>query len=148
MFGEHMQDLLDHSTEPEPDEPPRELTVDEAVQIAIQLQRDDHLEEADVVFGHILKVDPDNPRALHFSGILAHQLGRGNDGIALIEKSLSIVPDSADWYNNLGIVLQESNHLDESHRGVSPRDCAQSEPCQCPQQPWCLAAGDGQTGGS
>ena len=123
MFGEHMQDLLDHTTEPEPDEPPRELTVDEALQIAIDLQRDDRLEEANVVFGQILKADPDNPRALHFSGVLAHQLGRSTDGIVLIEKSLSVVPDSADWYNNLGIVLQESNHLDEAieayHRALA-----------------------------
>ena len=47
MFGEHMQDLLQQTTEPEPEEPPRELTVEEALEIAIQLQRDDRLEEAE-----------------------------------------------------------------------------------------------------
>src|SRR5437762_8775227 len=76
MFGEHMQDLLQHTTEPEVDEPSRELTVDEALEIAIQLHQDDRLEEANVVYREILAVDSANPRALHFSGVLAHQVGR------------------------------------------------------------------------
>jgi len=113
MFGEHMQDLLQQKTEPEPGET-RELTVEEALHIAIQLQQDARLEEARVVYNEILVVDPSNPRALHFSGVLAHQLGRSSDAVELIEKSLSLVPDAADWHSNLGIVLQESGHLDEA----------------------------------
>ena len=123
MFGEHMQDLLQHTSEPEPDEPTRELTVDEALGIAIQLHQDDRLEEADVVYSEILKVDPKNPRALHFAGVLAHQMGRSTEGVELIERSLALLPDSADWYNNLGIVLQESTHLEQAieayHRAIA-----------------------------
>ncbi len=123
MFGEHMQDLLQQRTEPEPDAPSRELTVDEALGIAIQLHRDDRLEEANVVYQEILKVDPGNARALHFAGVLAHQMGRSADGVELIERSLSIVPDSADWYNNFGIVLQESTQLEKAieayHRAIA-----------------------------
>ena len=123
MFGERMQDLLQQTTPPEPEEPVRELTVDEALQIAIQLQRDDRLEEANAVYGEILRVDPANPRALHFAGVLAHQMGRSSDGVELIEKSLALVPDVADWYNNLGIVLQESGQLDKAidayHRAIA-----------------------------
>ena len=123
MFGEHMQDLLQQTTDPEPEEPARELTVDEALAIAIQLQRDDRLDEANVVYGEILKADPGNPRALHFAGVLAHQTGRSSEGIALIEKSLARVPDSADWHNNLGIVLQESSQLERAieayHRAIA-----------------------------
>jgi Flp pilus assembly protein TadD len=112
MFGEHMEDLLQHTTEPEPEEPPRELTVEEALAIAIQLHRDGRFEEANVVYSQILLVDPANARALHFSGVLAHQLGRSTDALALIARSLSLVPDVADWHSNLGIVLQESGQLD------------------------------------
>jgi len=123
MFGERMQDLLQQTTPPEPDEPVRELTVEEALAIAIQLQRDDRLEEAEAVYREILKVDPGNPRALHFAGVLAHQMGRSHDAVELIEKSLALVPDVADWYNNLGIVLQGSGHLDKAietyHRAIA-----------------------------
>ena len=108
-----MQDLLQQKTEPEPGET-RELTVDEALQIAIGLQQDARLEEARVVYHEILVVDPSNARALHFSGVLAHQLGHSSDAVELIQRSLSLVPDVADWHSNLGIVLQESGHLDEA----------------------------------
>jgi predicted TPR repeat methyltransferase len=113
MFGEHMQDLLQQKTEPEPGET-RELTVDEALHIAIQLQQDARFEEARVVYNEILVVDPSNPRALHFSGVLAHQLGRSSEAVELIQKSLALVPAVADWHSNLGIVLQESGHLDDA----------------------------------
>jgi predicted TPR repeat methyltransferase len=123
MFGERMQDLLQQTTPPEPEEPVRELTVDEALEIAIQVHKDDRLEEANAVYGEILRVDPANPRALHFAGVLAHQMGRSRDAVELIEKSLALVPDVADWYNNLGIVLQESGQLDKAidayHRAIA-----------------------------
>ena len=83
MFGEHMQDLLQHTTEPEPEEPSRELTVGEALEIAIRLQQDARFEEARVVYAQILEVDATNSRALHFAGVLAHQLGRSDEGIEL-----------------------------------------------------------------
>jgi predicted TPR repeat methyltransferase len=123
MFGEQMQDLLRQTTEDVEESAPRELTVEEALEIAIYLQQRDQLAEADAVYRQIFAVAPDHPRALHFAGILAHQLGRPTDGVALIEKSLSLVGDRADWYNNLGIVLQETGRLDEAidayHRAIA-----------------------------
>ena len=38
----------------------------------------------------ILAVEPDHPDALHFAGILAHQQGRSDEGIELIERSLQL----------------------------------------------------------
>ncbi len=123
MFGEHLHDLLQQKTEPEVEEPARELTVEEALEIAIQFQKESRLEDANLMYGQILEVDPGNPRALHYCGVLAHQLGRGSEAIDLIRKSLSIVPDVADWHSNLGIVLQDSGHLDEAidayHRAIA-----------------------------
>ncbi|HEX6316518.1 MAG TPA: tetratricopeptide repeat protein [Gemmatimonadaceae bacterium] len=110
MFGEHMQDLLGQTTE-STEEPPRELTVEEVLEIAIHLHQRDQLAEAEVVYRRILAVEPEHSRALHFAGILAHQLGRSSDGIALIEKSLALGPENADWYSNFGIVLQESGRV-------------------------------------
>jgi predicted TPR repeat methyltransferase len=113
MLGERMQELLREKTEPEAEES-RELSVDEAVEIAITLHRDHRVTEANAVYAKVLEVDPDNPRALHFSGILAHQTGRSSDAVELISKSLEFAPDVADWHSNLGIVLQESSRFDEA----------------------------------
>ena len=114
MFSEHMHDLLEHKTEPEVEEPSRELSVGEALEIAIQFQKEARLEDANLMYGQILEVDPANPRALHYCGVLAHQLGRSGEAIELIQKSLSIVPEVADWHSNLGIVLQERLRLEEA----------------------------------
>jgi predicted TPR repeat methyltransferase len=122
MFSEHMHDLLRETPE-DVEEPPRELTVEEAVDLAIVVQQNDQFAEAEVIYRQIFAVDPDNPRALHFAGVLAHQMGRSADGAALIEKSLAIRPDAADWHNNFGIVLQESGQLERAieayHRAIA-----------------------------
>jgi predicted TPR repeat methyltransferase len=46
--------------------------------------------------------------------VLAHQQERGDEAVALIERSLELEPDQPDWHSNLGIVLQERLRLDEA----------------------------------
>jgi predicted TPR repeat methyltransferase len=108
-----MQDLLDQELK-DPDPPRRELTLEEAVDLAIRLQKYDRLDVAEALFKEVLALQPGHAQALHYAGILAHQVRRDDDGIALIEKSLAIVPDRPDWYSNLGVVLQERGRLDEA----------------------------------
>src|SRR5262245_60314400 len=92
----------------------RELTVDEAVAIAIQLQRREQLREAHELFRRVLDTVPDHPDALHYSGVLAHQQGRHTEAITLIERSLALVPDRADWHSNLGIVFQSEGRFEDA----------------------------------
>jgi predicted TPR repeat methyltransferase len=94
------------------DDPPRELTIDEAISVAIFLQKNGQLEAADGLYRRIFDTDPDHPRALHYAGVLAHQQGHPDQAIALIERSLALAPDFADGYSNLGIVLQSTGRLD------------------------------------
>jgi predicted TPR repeat methyltransferase len=97
----------------EPSEPPtRELTLEEAVSFAIFLQRNEHFVEAHEVYRRVLEMAPDHPRALHYAGVLAHQQGRNEEALVLIERSVALVPDQADWYSNLGIVFQSEHRLD------------------------------------
>jgi predicted TPR repeat methyltransferase len=98
--------------EPAMDPATRELTVDEAVAVAILLQRNGQLAEAQELYRRILEAVPAHPDALHYSGVLAHQQGRSSEAVALIEKSLAIAPDRADCYNNLGIVFQSTGSLE------------------------------------
>jgi len=104
----------------QPSEPPtRELTLEEAVSLAILLQKDAHLAEAGALHRRVLEVAPDHPRALHYAGVLAHQQGRTDEALALIARSIALGPEQADWHSNLGIVLQADGQLDraiESYR--------------------------------
>jgi predicted TPR repeat methyltransferase len=44
--------------------------------------------------------------------VLAHQQARSEQAVALIERSIELEPGQADWYSNLGIVLQDRLELD------------------------------------
>jgi len=90
----------------------RELTLEEAVALAILMQKDGQLAEAGEVYRRVLETAPDHPRALHYAGVLAHQQGRNGEALTLIERSLALVHDQADWFSNLGIVLQSDGRLD------------------------------------
>ena len=92
----------------------RALSLDEALSIAILLQQNEQWAAAADIYRTILDVAPDYADALHFSGVLAHQQARSDEGVALIERSLELEPDRADWYSNLGIVLQDRLQLDDA----------------------------------
>jgi predicted TPR repeat methyltransferase len=92
--------------------PTRALTLEEAISVAILLQKNEQLAAAHELYRRVLEVVPDHPRALHYAGVLAQQEGRSEDALALIERSLALAPDQADSYNNLGIVLQSLGRLD------------------------------------
>src|SRR5438270_5844256 len=115
MVSERTQDVLDQ-TLTQPESPARQLTVDEAIAIAIQLQQNEQFAEADAVYSRVFDVAPDHPDALHYAGVLAHQQGRHGDAVALIERSLQLVADRADWHSNHGIVLQAQGRIDDAIR--------------------------------
>ena len=98
----------------DPDSSPRELTLDEAVTVAIVLQNNGRLEEAQELYRHVLEASPDFPRALHFAGVLAHQQQRNDQALTLIARSLELQPGEADWFSNLGIVYQASGEIERA----------------------------------
>src|SRR5215472_4641437 len=68
----------------------RELTVEEALELAILLQKNEQLAEAHELYRRVIGVVPNHPRALHYAGVLAHQQGRSSEAVALIERSLAL----------------------------------------------------------
>jgi predicted TPR repeat methyltransferase len=96
-----------------PEAPDRVVSLDEAISIAIRLQQSDQWVAAGDIYRRVLEVAPDHPDAVHFSGVLAHQEGRSEQAVRLIERSLELEP-RADWYSNLGIVLRDLLRLDEA----------------------------------
>jgi len=66
------------------DPPPREPTIDEAIALAIQLQKQQHFAEAEQLYARVLDASPDHTGGLHYTGLLGHQQGRGDEAVALI----------------------------------------------------------------
>jgi len=92
----------------------RELTLEEAVSFAILLQKNEQLADAHEVLRRVLETAPDHPRALHYAGVLAHQQGRNGEALALIERSLALVPDQADYHDLKGNICQSLLRLPEA----------------------------------
>jgi predicted TPR repeat methyltransferase len=93
---------------------PREVTVVEAIAIAFECQKNGQLTEAEALYRKVLELDPDQPDALHYSGLLAHQQGRSDQAFELITRSLHLAPNQPDWHSNLGILLQDQGRLQEA----------------------------------
>jgi hypothetical protein len=74
------------------DPPPRELTIDEAIAVAIELQKQQHFVEAGQLYDRVLEVAPHHPDALHYTGLLAHQQGRSDDGSSSTTYRLPLAP--------------------------------------------------------
>jgi predicted TPR repeat methyltransferase len=95
-------------------ESPGGVSPAEALAFAVQLHRNRQLRAAAEVYQRVLRVVPDQPDALHFLGVICHQIGRSDEAIRMIRRSLEVQPDHADARNNLGNVLKESGRLAEA----------------------------------
>ena len=98
--------------EPQPQE--RQVTFDEALTIARDYQRRGQLADAADVYRRMMEVEPQHPELLHYAGVLAHQSGRSEVGIQMIQRSLELAPDRAECYNNLGIIYKAKGRFDEA----------------------------------
>lgn len=95
-----------------------ELTLEQALALAIRLHQRGDLEPAQTIYRRILEVLPDEVDALHFLGIAMHQNGDSAGGIELIERSITLDPQS-NRYNNLGNVLLEAGRFEEATHAFS-----------------------------
>ena len=102
------------STEAASAQVPAELELADALSLAVALHRAGRLAEAGELYERILEVDPQQPDALNFLGIVLLHRGRIGDAIALLEKSIAIDPSRPDVYNNLGNVLLAAERVDDA----------------------------------
>jgi tetratricopeptide (TPR) repeat protein len=86
----------------------------QAIDLALQHHNAGRFPEAENIYQQILRDDPNHPVALHLLGVIAHQLGKNEVAVDLINKAIAIMPDYAQAYSNLGTALKELGRLDEA----------------------------------
>lgn len=91
-----------------------ELSVPEALALAVRCQRTGDLDAAERLYAAVLDLMPEHPDALHFLGVLAHQRGQSDRGVELIRRALARAPGSAGMLNNLGNILYEADQFEEA----------------------------------
>lgn len=95
-------------------QPPAELSLGEALSLAVHAHREGYLDNAELLYRRILDVAPEQADAMHFLGVLLHQRDRSGVAVDLIQRSIDLDPGFADRYNNLGNVLVEHERLAEA----------------------------------
>jgi predicted TPR repeat methyltransferase len=109
-----MEPLTDLEPPPRVDAPREEraVTVDEALSVAVLMQQQGQLDDAQEIYRKVLAALPGHPDAAHFLGLLLHQRGDHAGAAALIERLLAEYPDHADAWSNLGLVLKSDGRLE------------------------------------
>ena len=94
---------------------PVELSYADALQMAIGLHRDLRLDGAETLYRRLLQLQPDDPNAQHYLGMLLYRRGRPGDRAEALERlcgSIRIDPGVAAWHNNLGNALLDGGQVD------------------------------------
>lgn len=89
---------------------------EDSLATAIALHRSGQFVKAKRIYQDILTSNPNHVDALHFLGVLYHQIGESDRAVASIERALTLAPGYADAWNNLGNVLRESKQLEAALR--------------------------------
>src|SRR5215210_603246 len=88
--------------------------VDTEIDRALEFHQQGKLHEAELIYRDVLKNHPDNADALHFLGVIAHQVSQHQDAVALIGRAVQLAGPRADMLNNLAEALRCQGQLDQS----------------------------------
>ncbi|MGC4065951.1 MAG: tetratricopeptide repeat protein [Polyangiaceae bacterium] len=84
------------------------------LQQAIELQQRGKVVDARAIYRRILATVPKQADALHFLGLIEHQLGHTERGLAFLDEAIALVPDHADFYNNRGNVHRQCGEFERA----------------------------------
>ena len=79
---------------------------------ALEHHAQGRLSQAEAGYRSVLQNAPDQPDALHRLGIIAHQVGRNENALELINRAITVNPVQPAYYNDAGIVLQALGRSD------------------------------------
>ena len=90
------------------------LTTAQRLAAAMQYHQAGRLREAEALYRGILQESPDNPHALHLLGVIAHQSGRPQEALDLINRALTIHGPHPVFHSNLAAVYLSLGQLIEA----------------------------------
>lgn len=99
---------------PPPGFAPPPPQVIQALRQAFGLHQQGQLAEAETLYRDVLNIQPDNPDALHFLGVLESQRGRREAGLSLIDRAVKVNPRNPSAFYNRAGILRDMARLDEA----------------------------------
>lgn len=92
------------------------FTLAERLQAGIEHHQESRLARAVEMYARVLEIDPDNAAALHLLGLAAHQLGRPEEALKLVDCATTRRPNVADFHNSRGVILAALGRIEEAIR--------------------------------
>lgn len=81
---------------------------------ALAFHQNGNLPQAERAYRDLLSVNPRHVGALNYLGVLAHQIGRAEDGIDLIKKALEITKRNPELHFNLALIYSSLGSDEEA----------------------------------
>ena len=82
----------------------------ETIETAIHFHQGGSFHQAEKYYRQALAIDPDDPNANNFLGMLYHQTGNISAAMPLVERAIQAKPDFPNAHNNMGIILKVTGH--------------------------------------
>ncbi len=91
-----------------------ELSLEETIKQAAELEAAGRLDEAEATLDRLLARLPDNAEAIHLKGVLAIRQGRTREGAALMQRSVEVGPVKPYYMRNMCEVFRTLGRYDEA----------------------------------
>ena len=88
--------------------------ISENLASAIQHHRAGRLQAAEQIYRQILQDEPNQAAAIHFLGVIAHQVGKHGVAVEYIGRAIKLKGNVAALHNNLGVAFKDQGKLDEA----------------------------------
>lgn len=92
----------------------QQLSPEQAMALAAQLQSQGRLQESEQLLRQILQSHPDHAYALHLLGVIAHQCGKQPLAAELIRRAIAVKDEVALFHANLGEISRQLKQLDRA----------------------------------
>jgi tetratricopeptide (TPR) repeat protein len=92
----------------------QDLTPEQAIQTATQLQASGRSADAEQILLHILRTHPEQAQALHLYGIMMHQAGQAQRAMKLIEQATHLDPTNDLFLSNATEIFRQYRQLDKA----------------------------------
>jgi predicted TPR repeat methyltransferase len=92
------------------------LSIPDAIDAGLCFHAAGQLDQAEVLYRHILSLDPNDADGLHLTGLVAHLRGENEKAVELIGRAIAADATFAGYHNNLGEALRGLNRLEEAEQ--------------------------------
>jgi len=77
--------------------------VEKTLEKSIELGKEGRFKEGLIILSMLLSIEPDNYKALIYSGIMCDKMNAFKKAVSFYEQAISLYPDKADIYNNAAL---------------------------------------------